>query len=397
MNAPLAARSRRRRRRRRLQAQRQRRGRRARRDDHRGGRPHRRRHPAPLLQAGHAAGRQLPRVHGRDQGRARARAVVLPPAGRRHGSGERQRARGALAEDRARAPRRPTCRSASTSPTTSSTHWRNALGVGTPRFARAAQPARRPLASGDGGEPRRLHPVHALRARVPRGAGQRRDRLRVSRRAFEDRVRPRRPDGRVDVRRLRRMRAGVPDRRAGAGARRVPRAGRQARSSRCARTAASAASSPTTSRTTRSSASRAATASRTIERLCVKGRFGFDYVSHPQRLTKPLIRREGAPKHADFTMDPAESAGPCSARRRGKRRSTLAAGALREHPRHARPARARGLRLGEGHATRRRTCSRSSCAPASARTTSTTARGCATRRASPRCSKASARARCRIR
>jgi formate dehydrogenase major subunit len=31
-------------------------------------------------------------------------------------------------------------------------------------------------------------------------------------------------------------------------------------------------------------------------RLCVKGRFGFDYVASPQRLTVPLIRREGAPK-----------------------------------------------------------------------------------------------------
>ena len=31
-------------------------------------------------------------------------------------------------------------------------------------------------------------------------------------------------------------------------------------------------------------------------RLCVKGRFGFDYVSHPQRLTQPLIRRHGVPK-----------------------------------------------------------------------------------------------------
>ena len=29
-------------------------------------------------------------------------------------------------------------------------------------------------------------------------------------------------------------------------------------------------------------------------RLCVKGRFGFDYVSHPHRLTRPLIRREDA-------------------------------------------------------------------------------------------------------
>jgi formate dehydrogenase major subunit len=41
------------------------------------------------------------------------------------------------------------------------------------------------------------------------------------------------------------------------------------------------------------------------ERLCVKGRFGFDYVSHPHRLTVPLIRREGIPKTADFTVDPA--------------------------------------------------------------------------------------------
>lgn len=31
-------------------------------------------------------------------------------------------------------------------------------------------------------------------------------------------------------------------------------------------------------------------------RLCVKGRFGFDYVSHPDRLTVPLIRRADAPK-----------------------------------------------------------------------------------------------------
>ena len=40
------------------------------------------------------------------------------------------------------------------------------------------------------------------------------------------------------------------------------------------------------------------------ERLCVKGRYGFDYAHHPQRLTKPLIRRADAPKKGDFTMDP---------------------------------------------------------------------------------------------
>ena len=31
-------------------------------------------------------------------------------------------------------------------------------------------------------------------------------------------------------------------------------------------------------------------------RLCVKGRFGFDYIHHPQRLTRPLVRRAGVAK-----------------------------------------------------------------------------------------------------
>ena len=39
-------------------------------------------------------------------------------------------------------------------------------------------------------------------------------------------------------------------------------------------------------------------------RLCVKGRYGFDYVNHRQRLTKPLIRRSDVAKHGDFTMNP---------------------------------------------------------------------------------------------
>jgi formate dehydrogenase major subunit len=41
-------------------------------------------------------------------------------------------------------------------------------------------------------------------------------------------------------------------------------------------------------------------------RLCVKGRFGFDYIHHPDRLTVPLIRREGVPKHADFEIKRGE-------------------------------------------------------------------------------------------
>jgi formate dehydrogenase major subunit len=41
-------------------------------------------------------------------------------------------------------------------------------------------------------------------------------------------------------------------------------------------------------------------------RLCVKGRYGFDYANHPQRLTRPLVRRADAPpKSGGFSMDPA--------------------------------------------------------------------------------------------
>ena len=39
-------------------------------------------------------------------------------------------------------------------------------------------------------------------------------------------------------------------------------------------------------------------------RLCVKGRFGFDYVHHDHRLTTPLIRRKDAPSKG-LNVDPA--------------------------------------------------------------------------------------------
>jgi formate dehydrogenase major subunit len=40
-------------------------------------------------------------------------------------------------------------------------------------------------------------------------------------------------------------------------------------------------------------------------RLCVKGRFGFDYVHHAHRLTQPLIRKDGVAKRAADVVDPA--------------------------------------------------------------------------------------------
>lgn len=39
-------------------------------------------------------------------------------------------------------------------------------------------------------------------------------------------------------------------------------------------------------------------------KLCIKGRFGFDYVQSDVRLTKPLIRRDDAPKRGDIRIAP---------------------------------------------------------------------------------------------
>ena len=128
------------------------------------------------------------------------------------------------------------------------------------------------------------------------------------------------------------------------------------------------------------------------ERLCVKGRFGFDYVSHPQRLTRPLIRKEGFPKSADFVMDPAN---PLSVFREASWDEALAlAGGTLAKIRDATVAARWRASVPRRVRTRRPTCSRNWCAPDSDRTTSITARGFAMRRVWPRSSRASARARC---
>jgi formate dehydrogenase major subunit len=112
-------------------------------------------------------------------------------------------------------------------------------------------------------------------------------------------------------------------------------------------------------------------------RLCVKGRFGFDYIHHPHRLTKPLVRLPNAKKDANDQVDPANRS-RISAKPAGKRRSISpprassvsgTRGASRRSPASARPR----------APTRRPICSRSWYAPGSAPTMSTTARGCATR------------------
>ncbi|WP_255542492.1 2Fe-2S iron-sulfur cluster-binding protein [Azospirillum sp. INR13] len=107
-------------------------------------------------------------------------------------------------------------------------------------------------------------------------------------------------------------------------------------------------------------------------RLCVKGRFGFDYAHHGDRLTVPLIRRQGVSKH-DVDIDPMN---PFTHFREATWEEALsaAAGGLRK----IRDERGGNALAGFGSAkgrTRRRTCSRSWSAPASAPTTSTTAPG----------------------
>ena len=42
-------------------------------------------------------------------------------------------------------------------------------------------------------------------------------------------------------------------------------------------------------------------------RLCVKGRFGFDYIAHPERLLRPLLRREDAPPKSSLVQNPDRS------------------------------------------------------------------------------------------
>ena len=162
--------------------------------------------------------RQLPRLHGRDRGRACPRRLVRAPADPRNEGADRQRTRPRLAQAGVRiAGRRPAGAGRGARPAVALLAMgRPAWGRGEPISAALGAGAR-PQPSGDGGAARRLHPMQSLRARLPRGAGQRRDRHGGARPSRKDRLRFRRPDGQQHLRRLRRMRAGLPDRRVDAG------------------------------------------------------------------------------------------------------------------------------------------------------------------------------------
>jgi formate dehydrogenase major subunit len=285
--------------------------------DHRGREAPRRRDPAPLLHGGL-----------RPDGNCRACMVeikgerVLAPSCCRypeggHGGHDQQRAR-RVAEDGARAAARRRAREGVHARIPSSTSGRRNSGRQAALSRRGAASA--DLASGNRGEPGRLHPVHAVRARLPRGAGERRHRLRLPRRHskivfdFDD------PDGRVHVRGLRRVRAGLPHRGADARARGGLEATRQEVDSVCPYCGVGCQ----LTYHVKDNVILYVTGKdgpRTTSRLCVKGRYGFDYVQHPHRLTKPLVRKPGV-QSTDFTVDPDELARRCSARRAGRRRSS---------------------------------------------------------------------------
>ena len=186
------------------------------------------------------------------------------------------------------------------------------------------------------------------------------------------------PDGRLHLRRLRRMRAGLPDRRADAA--------REA----CGKIVADKTVDSVCPycgvgclltyhvKDNKIIWVQGRDGPANQSRLCVKGRYGFDYVQHPQRLTKPLIRKPGVPKPKDFTVDPDNWA---EVFREASWEEALdfAAAGLRD----IRDITARGRSPASAPPrapTKRPICSRSWCAPASARTTSTTARACATPR-----------------
>ena len=111
-------------------------------------------------------------------------------------------------------------------------------------------------------------------------------------------------------------------------------------------------------------------------RLCVKGRFGFDYVHHPDRLTEPLIRKDGVlearcrdrpgqPLHAFPQGDLGGGARP-------RRRRPQA------HPRPRRRQGAGRVRLGQGLERGGLSVPEAGAHRVRHATMSITARGCAT-------------------
>jgi formate dehydrogenase major subunit len=125
-------------------------------------------------------------------------------------------------------------------------------------------------------------------------------------------------------------------------------------------------------------------------RLCVKGRFGFDYVSNPQRLTAADGAQGRRGETRDDLVDPAN---PWTHFRPATWDEAMerAGFGLVKDPRPRRPRALAGFGSAKGSNEGGLSVPEAGCAPASARTMSITARGCATPRRWRHCSRASAR------
>ncbi len=217
--------------------------------------------------------------------------------------------------------------------------------------------------------------------------------------AREDRVRLRRPDGAVDLRRLRRMRAGLPDRRADAGdlGRRQQRAHRISRPRGAQRL-------PLLRRRLPAHLSHQGRQAAVRERPRRPGQPAAPVRERPLRLR--LRQQSAAPAEADGAQG-RRAQGAARGDRPGQSVDAFPRGELggsarprrfgpQENPRPRRPAGAWPASARPNARTRKPICSRSWCAPASAPTMSTTARGSATPPRWRRSWKASAPARCRL-
>ena len=190
-------------------------------DDLAGGEGRRDRDPRPLPRRALRPGRRLPHVRRR---RRRARLRRAPASARARTA---WRSRPPRPSSSATARSSPSCCSSTSRrstrtrrrrrPPTTSCSCSSAATASSrtrPSSPRGAGPRRGPLEPGHRGQPRRLHPLRPLRPRLRRHPGQRRHRPLGQGLHDAHRVRPQRPDGRVVVRHLRRVRRRVPDGRA---------------------------------------------------------------------------------------------------------------------------------------------------------------------------------------
>jgi formate dehydrogenase major subunit len=217
-------------------------------------------------------------------------------------------------------------RATSHDPTSKFWGWAEKTGSRRAAFPAAERWATDASHPGHAGQPRCLHPVRAVRARLPRGAGQRRDRHGLPQCRRQAGLRLRRPDGRVHLRVCgecvqacptgalmpaaylddNQVRTVYPERKVdslcpycGVGCqvtynvvdeKIVYAEGRDGPANK--------------------------------KRLCVKGRFGFDYIHHPHRLTAPLVRLPGL-RSTRMIKSIRPIRGRISARRAGMRRLNL--------------------------------------------------------------------------